>query len=233
MYEAQFPPQTSPRPFGEIPGLWTKVLQMTEDFFAQEAPRTSGSNTLIGVLILAVISAVLAALSSLVGGGFQAAGMPAEYRDTFAASTGGLLTCSLCIGLLGTVIGFYLGNGLIYLGARVLGGTGSFGPQTYLQSLFSVPLGAAMSVVSLVYAIPVAGPCIGGIALLALGIYSLVLNVRAVKVVHNLTGGRAFVAIILWPIVLFLVIACLAVVVLVLLGPTIGNMFENIVNNVM
>jgi len=205
---------------------------MTEDFFAQEAPRASGSNALIGVVILAVISAVLAAISSLAGGGLQMAGMPAEYRETFATSMGGLLMCSLCTGLIGTVIGFYLGNGLIYLGARVLGGTGSFGPQAYLQSLFGVPLGIVISVVSLVYAIPVAGPCIGAMAVLALAIYSLVLNVRAVKVVHNLTGGRAFVAIILWPAVLFLVVACLAVVTLALLGPAINDVFENIVTNI-
>ena len=30
------PTDTSPRPFGEIPGLWLKVLEMTEEFFAQE-----------------------------------------------------------------------------------------------------------------------------------------------------------------------------------------------------
>ena len=35
------PVDTSPRPFGEIPPLWVKVTQMTEDFFAQEAPRAS------------------------------------------------------------------------------------------------------------------------------------------------------------------------------------------------
>jgi hypothetical protein len=227
MYEEQFPAQTSPRPFGEIPSLWVKVTQMTERFFAQEAPRASTSNTLIGVLILAAITMVTSTLSSLIMGGTQTALLPAEYRDAAAVTAGQNVLCSLCGGLIVTVVGFYLGNGLAYLGARVLGGSGDFGTQTYLQSLFAVPLGAVAGLVSLV-------PCIGFIVALVPLIYAIVLNVRAVKVVHNLTTGKAAVAV-LWPALILVLISCLAVFVvfvLALLGPGIGNIFENIVTNI-
>lgn len=240
MYEGQSPayggtpPDTSPRPFGEIPGLWAKIFQMTEEFFAQETPRASGSNTLISVLIAAVVSAIFATISSLINVGIQMVGVPAYYRSAFGAEMIGVLLGSLCGGLLMAVVSFYLANGLTYLGARVLGGTGGYGSQTYLQSLFVVPIGIVTSLLSLIYVIPIAGPCIGGIAILAVSIFAIVLNVRAVKVVHNLTTGKALAAI-LWPVLILLVLACLATVVitvLALMGSGIEGIFENIVTNI-
>lgn len=224
MYEEQFPPSASPRPFGEIPGLWTKVFQMTEQFFAQEAPRASGSNTLISVLIMGVVSSVLATISSLIWGGTQMAFLPPEYREAMAVGMGSNLVCSLCSTLIGTAIGFYLGNGLVYLGARIFGGTGDFTTQAYLASLFAVPVGIVAGLVGLV-------PCVGLIAVLAVSIYALVLNVRAVKVAHNLTTGRAVAAVIVPALVIGVLVACLIVVMLAVLGPAIGNIFENIVTN--
>jgi hypothetical protein len=232
MSEEQFPAyeipdasvNTSPRPFGEIPGLWLKITQMTEQFFAQEAPRASGSNTLISVVILAVLSAVLSALSSLIGGGIQSALLPSEYRDMAATGVGGSIVCSLCSGLIGTALGFYIGNGLTYLGARVFGGDGDFGTQLYLQSLFAVPIGIVSGVVGLV-------PIVGALAILAASVYAFVLNVRLFKAIHNLTTGKAVLSIILPGLVIAIVVGCVMVVILALLGPTIGNVFSDIVND--
>ena len=89
MSEEQFPTyesppvDTSPRPFGEIPGLWLKVTQMTEEFMAQEASRASGTTVLISVVILAVVSAILSAISSLIWGAIQTAfsGPALRFRE--------------------------------------------------------------------------------------------------------------------------------------------------------
>ena len=126
------PIDTSPRPFGEIPGLWLKVMQMTEEFFALEAPRASGANVMISVLIMTAVATVLAMISSLISGGVQMAFLPPEYREAAAMGVGQSVVFSLCGGLFGTIIGFYLGNGITYLGARVLGGSGDFNTQLYL-----------------------------------------------------------------------------------------------------
>jgi len=232
MYEEQssaygspgLPMDMSPRPFGEIPSLWVKVFQMTEQFFAQEAPRASGSNTLISILILAVISAVLSAISSLIGGGISTAFLPPEAREFAAVGAGQSAVSSLCGGIIGALVGFYLGNGLVYLGARVLGGTGGYGTQTYLVSLFAVPLGIVSGLAGLV-------PCVGLIVALAVSVYGIVLNVRAVKVTHDLTTGKAVAAILVPAILVGVVVACLVIVLLALLGPTIGEVFEDILNN--
>ena len=228
------PEHSAARPFGEIPSLWLKVTQMTEGFFAQEAGRASGSNTLISVLIWAAISTFLSIISSLVSGGIQTL-LPREAGQMGGGFMGQCLICSLCGGLAGPLVGFYLSNGVIYLGARVFGGTGDFNTQSYLQSLFVVPAGIVMSLLSLVFAVPYAGPCLGGIAVLAVIVYAIILSVRAVKVAHDLTTGRAVAAIFVPALVIGLIVGCLAVltvVVLALMGPAIGNIFENIVASI-
>ncbi len=221
---------TSPRPFGEIPALWLKVTQMTEDFFAQEAPRASASNTMISILIMAVVTAILSAISALISMGIQQVMGTSVYdQDTFFIGMGGAVVCSLCGGLLGTVIGFYLSNGLTYLGARVFGGDGDYGTQTYLQSLFCVPIGIVTSAVMLINVIPIAGPCIGGIAALALAICAIILNVRTIKVLHNLTTGKAVAAVFVPILIVSVMMACIFIVMLVLMGPAIGEIFDEII----
>jgi hypothetical protein len=238
MSEMQYSPDlatsgdTSPRSFSEIPSLWLKVTQMTEAFFAEEAPRASQGGTLVSILIYGVVSAVLTALSALMGAGLQALsnlpefGQRPELGATYGASLGGIggvVLCYACVGLIAVPLSFYLSNGLNYLGAHVLGGTGEFGTQAYLMSLFVVPLGMVASLVSLV---PLAGGCISFLV----GIYVIFLNVRLNKAVHQLTTGRAIVAAI-WPLVLIPLVACAIIGVLLVLGPVIGNVFSNIVQN--
>jgi hypothetical protein len=62
-------------------------------------------------------------------------------------------------------------------------------------------------------------------------IYSIVLNVRAIKVAHHMTTGRA-VAAVLAPAVLLVIIPCVVIVILALMGPVIGNTFEDIILNI-
>jgi hypothetical protein len=147
--------------------------------------------------------------------------LPPEYREAVAVGAG---QNALCSALIGTLIGFYLSNGLVYLGARIFGGTGDSTTQAYLASLFAVPVGIVSGLVGLV-------PCVGLIAVLAVSVYAVVLNVRTVKVVHNLTTGQAVAAVLVPALVIGVLVACLVVVGLALLGPAIGNVFENIVTN--
>ena len=226
---------TRPRPFTQIPELWIKIFQMTEGFFAQEAPRASGTNTLIGVVILAVFSAVFSALTSLISGGMGMATMPDMYEGVegidAAAVLASVVVSTACCGLIVTPIGFYVNNGITYLGARIFGGSGDFGGQAYLTSLFTVPLGLVTSVVSLSSAVPTVGGCITAVFALAVSIYGLVLNVRAIKVVHRLSTGRALAVILAPGVMISVALACIVAVVLTLLGPMIGEVFENVITN--
>jgi len=211
----------SPRSFGEIPPLWLRFLQMGETFFAREAPRASGSNTLIGVLILSAISAILSWVSLQIGPAVPSSMIPPEYRDFMTPMMEPNPLVSLCSGFLGGVLGFYLSAGLVYLGARVFGGSGDFTPQAYLVSLFAVPLGVLSGVLGLI-------PCAGPLISLGLSIYGIVLNVQVVKVVHNLTTGRAVAAVLVPAILIGLAVGCLVAGILVLLAPAIGNIFQSL-----
>jgi hypothetical protein len=222
-YPASPEPQGA-RPFGDIPSLWLKIFKMDETWFAQEAPRASSSNTLISLVIYAIISGILGGLVWLVNRGIYSGMMSRYGGGNFGQGGFGGVVCGLCLGIFGTLLGFYLANGLTFLGAKVLGGTGSFTPQTYLVSLFTIPIGILASLVSLI-------PCLGALVALALSIYALILNVRVIKVVHNLTTGKAIVAV-LWIVVVALLIGCCVAVSLLMLGPAVGNVFSNIIQNV-
>lgn len=219
MYQEEFIESSAgPRPFGEIPSLWLKIFEMNEEFFAQEAPRASGTNTFISVLIITGVAVVAAVISTLIGSGLQAAILPPEYRDAALVGAGAGITGAVCGGLLGGLIGFYLGNGFVYLAARILGGTGDYVTQTYLASLFTVPIGIVSGVLSII-------PCVGPIIALVISIYGIVLNARVVKVTHNLTTGKSVVAV-LSPAIIGMLLACFVIVVLTLLGGAVGGVFE-------
>jgi hypothetical protein len=213
------------RSFDELPTLWLKLFQMTEEFFAREAPSASGKSTFLSVLVLAGVTAVFSAISALIGGGIAAALGTVEAQG---ASVVQAALTSFCGGILSTVIGFYLGSGIFYVLARIFGGQGDFSTQSYLLSLFEVPLGIVVAVLSLVSAIPVAGTCIAGIASLGVSAYTLILLVRALKVAHDMTTGRVVTAVLV-PVVILLLVPCLVILALTLMGPAVGSVFSNIV----
>jgi len=219
--------EMGPRPFAEIPGLWMKVTQMSQEFFSLEAPRTSGVNTLLGVVIYAAVVAIVQAVIRMLAG---PAAVPAGDQL--------VLLTSMVAGFAGTLLGFYVGYGLQYLGARILGGSGSFGPQVYLMSLFIVPIGILTALSQLMpYALSVLSPgsipllivsIIFLILLLVLIIYGLVLNARVIMVMHRFTAGRAVAAMLL-PALVAVLVCCGG---LLMLGPVVNNVFSNVMLNV-
>ncbi len=239
---SQGPSGKSPRSFGEIPGLWLKFFRMSESFFVQEAPHASHANTLISLAVLVGISTVFSIIFSFISSGIQAIIMPdyAEFAAVgFGASLIGSLCGGLCFGFLGMLLGFYISNGIQYLLAHLFGGDGGFETQTYLVSLYTVPMTVLSQVFGLVFGLlmlpladlPVLVIIVGGIMALiglAFSIYLLILNVRALKVTHHLTGFKAVVVILL-PIIIFVVLVpCVIIGLLALLGPSIQEVFEEI-----
>lgn len=213
---------TGPRPFGEIPALWLKVFQMNASFFSTEMHRASAGNTLIAVIISAVFSGITTGLSAIFGGVDQF--LRALQFESFGGqieSSAGMVLTYVCLGLFFAPLGFYIGNGLNFLVARLLGGQGEFTPQAYLFSLFGVPLGVVVGVLGLV-------PCVGPLVSFGISIFGLVLGIQAMQVVHRLSSGKAAVSV-LWPLVFLIIIPCCLVVMLALMGPAIGTVFSNII----
>jgi len=217
----------SPRPFSEIPALWLRLGQMTEAFFAAEYPRTSAANTIFGVLAYTAISTTLAVIQSLLGGIINYATAPSAAQGTqFATIYGTSIVFVCCFGLIVTPIGFYLNNGITYIGALIFGGKGSYNSQAYLSSLFLAPLGFISSLASFISLVPVVGSFIFFAVLCGVIVFNLILTIRVFKVVHDLSAGRAAAAVLL-PMAFILVPICI-IAVLMLMGPAIGNVFSDI-----
>ncbi len=214
-YEVPTPPQR--RPFEEITHLWTKIFQMDDAFFASEARYANATDTLVSVLILAAVSAIASVLFQLAGNSLESL-MPADYRAMMDSSSGAFdLVASLFGGFFGSILGFYFGSGLTYLAAKIFGGQGSYKTQTYLMTLFAVPIGILNALLGWI-------PCIGWLGMLGLAIYEIVLNVRMFRVVHGLSTGEAIAAVLLPSIIVGGLIACFAFGLIALIALLAGGM---------
>jgi hypothetical protein len=214
---------SSPRPLGEIFGLWLKVFQMNEPFFAAEAPRASNGNTLLALLIYGVVAVIFGFIQRAIG--FRQLFLQRYFGNSGNAN---IPICIPLIALVAVPLGYYIGVGLIHLSSKLLGarGVGSYTTLAYLGSLFYVPLGMVATLLSLI-------PCLGALLSLAVGIYVIILWVRAIKVNYQFTTGRAVGAYFIPAGVILVVVFLLAVVVAViiaLLAPSMGNIFSNIIN---
>lgn len=212
---------SSPRPFSEIFSLWLKVFQMDESFFTAEAPRTSNANTLVALLIYAVASFIIGFVQLRIG--FRQPFLDQYFKNSPQVN---IPACLPVILLVAVPLGYYIGIGLMHLGAMIFGGKGSFTTLAYLVSLFYIPLGIASSVVSLI-------PCLGALISLAISIYVIVLSVRAIKVTHQITTGRAVGAYFLPSLVILVIIVPVCVIgTLALLGPSVSTIFSNVIQNI-
>ena len=141
----------------------------------------------------------------------------------FVLST--LLTTGVGVAV-ASLVGFFIASGVTHLIARLLGGRGTYSVLAFAYASYSAPL----TLVNYV---------LGGLPLgvllncvtIATGLYALVLAVTAVRAVHQLDTGKAIVAVLAIPL-LFLCLAVGIIVMLAILGPSIGNIFSEIISNV-
>lgn len=111
-------------------------------------------------------------------------------------------------------IGLFISAGLFWLVARILGGQGSFGGlfaavgfAGAVPTLVQAPLVALLGLAG-----PAFSPLISSVSLIA-GIWSLILDVIAIRESMNLSTGRA-IAVIVLLIVLVIVLCCVLAIAL-------------------
>lgn len=182
--------------------------------FDAERPRAAMDRVFVGVLLSSFIASVGSAIGQIVWTVLQA-GMGAERMEIAA----GVMTAFLLpfLGPVFSLIGFFIGNGVLYLLAKLLGGTGDFVVHNYLLSLLYAPLAIIGGVFSIV-------PVLGGLAGIPLGIYSLVLTTLALRSAHGLSTGRAIAV---WAIPLAVVVGltlCGLIAIIALLAPVMQQM---------
>jgi hypothetical protein len=228
-YEAPLGPNATPTPYGygqqeqtysytspqaaslsleqaikELPRQYLKVLtKPSADTFAQEMGKANWSIVWVQLIGYALISAVLSYMTSLI--------MPSPFK-TIDTTTNPIVSLlihwGLTLGLTPLIImGFFMGNGILYLIAKAFRGQGTFLAQGYTDLLLGVPLGILSALVSRV-------PLLGGLVAFGISIYTIVLHIFSIMAVHRLSGGKATAAVLLPIAVGMLLIVVLVAVII-------------------
>lgn len=210
-YGAPGGPATAPLPLGEairqLPGqYWKAMTRPNANAFAEEVGKANWDITLVQLVGSAIIGAILALLNYFVTQSATTALLNQLRRSANPGAQMPALTVtgspglSLAISLAEILIGFFIGQAILYGLAKAFGGQGTFVQQAYTFLLFQVPLGILGSLLGLI-------PIGGLLFVLAVSIYEIVLSVFAIMGVHQLTGGKAS-GVVLIPIGVALLIVC-------------------------
>jgi len=212
----QVPPAT-PLPLGQAIGelpsqYWRALSKPGAATYAQEAVKAKWDIIWVQLIGLAIIAAILAVGNAAISATSNAAlmqqlnGNGASNVNTAAFNSPRV---TLFTSLAGSLIGFFIGQGILFGLAKAFGGQGTFTQQGYVFLLFQVPLGILEGLFRLL-------PVLGGLIALVGVIYEIVLSVFAIQGVHRLSGGKAS-AVVLIPIGVALLLLC-AVIVLVVVA---------------
>lgn len=158
--------------------------------FDMQKPAANWNTIYISLALLGVVQGVF---TFITGFEYHRAGTPLPGIGTIIG------------GIIGVFIAFFIGAGLIYFLARLLGGTGTFLEHAWLLSLIYVPIQAVSAVINVI-------PILGGIIGAVLAIYSIVLYVFATASAHRISLGRATAAVLIPGIVLFVIVLVLLAV---------------------
>jgi hypothetical protein len=232
----------SPTPSGPAGWLsiWIKaVTKPNEQTFIDitESPDAIAKTAYIWVFIAGFISGIFQAIASTlriaIGGSAQ---LPIPGLEQYMPQTsgGGSIGVTLISGLCATpfaglfsVLFFALFVAIVQWIAKLFGGTGTYEKLLYALAAISVPFTIISSLFVMFSAIPVVGICTGVISL-GLSIYAIVLQVMAVKAVNHFGWGQAAGSILIPFAVIFFFCCCIVAGGLMILGPAIGNVFNNV-----
>ncbi len=214
------------------------VTKPNENTFAQivAQPGATGGKAFLWVFLASLVTSFASLIAQAIGFGgqmdmfreFLPPELARELPVGAAPSVGfGTVICGAPVGAIFAVLGFAIGVGLIQWVAKLFGGTGSFDKLAYSFSAIIVPVSVVSAVLTLIGIIPFIG-ILTGLISFGIGIYTIVLQVLAVKAVNGLDTGKAVGSVLLPGLVIFLFICCCVIGGLMLMGPAIGEVFESI-----
>ena len=181
----------------------------------------------IYVAIAAVVSAILGAIAFTI----QRPYIEQQLRDAETQLggqvdlTGALASRSIVgaifSGLLGTLIGFFIFLGIVYLLGRAFSGTGNFGELAFDMSLFWAPLMVVRALISIIAIGPLA--ILTGLVSFAIAIYNLYLTYLAIQSGMNLPKNKALYVI----LIIFGIFLVIGVCVFVVFAAALAALFSS------
>ena len=144
---------------------------------------------------------------------------------------GGLLAalCSAPLTGVFSVLSFAAGAAIIHYTARFFGGQGSYDKMAYAFGAIAVPFSVVAALMIPLNAVRFVVFCTAPV-LLALAVYTLYLNVAAVKAVHRFGWGEAAAATFLPSILIALLCGLAFVLLLRIVGPFMNEFIQQLPN---
>ncbi len=189
-----------------------------------------GLGKAFGSYIVAIlISMILSAIAGFLTVSKTASALGITGQSVFT----GIYLVALVVGFMIALVIVFIGNALIFLFAKLVGGKGDF--SSTLAVLFSVEaafagtIGIFGAIISLLVALV---PSLSVVSLawsavsLAAGLYALIWYVLVVKHVQSLSTGMAVVAVIVIPLILFVILA-------IIIGALIWSWIMSLQSNMM
>ncbi len=232
-------PHSSPLPLGAaIRGLLAQygqaIAHPSPRLFAREMGKAKWNTVWVQIIGYSIIVALFSLLSAI---GFD---VNAAAKSVVAgADTSGLTPAAVGVlehiivivynlsiygQILITPIALFIGTGILFLLAKIFGGTGKFLPQLYCSLLFLIPLGIIGSFLSLLLSyLPAGGSAFGFLITVAKLVYECILLGYMLVPVHRISGGRATGAILLLFGVIFLLACILAFVFAAIFAAIVGT----------
>lgn len=174
----------------------------------------------LSVIVSGIVQAILVATGLNGQSGFEELG----------AVVGGSLISIICfspiVGAL-SVLFFALGVAIMQWIAKLFGGTGSYDKLVYAMAAIYVPVTLVSMLLVPFSAVPFLNICTGLLSI-GLSFYALFLQITAVKAVNRFGWGQAIGSVLLPGFVILVVCSCVVIGTLTLLGPVIGDVFNNV-----
>jgi hypothetical protein len=162
---------------------WHASTRPTTDTFRQAISGKSHVKTLAGVLLAAVLGLACSWVVHCLLQGPRREFMGLASVWVRSGTPAPVATWTVVVPV-GVVYGFYSFEIVLFIFARLLGGKGSFGAQSYAQSLYYGPL-------ALVQQVMVVIPVIGRPLFALVAASSLVPTTTSLKAVHGYSTARA------------------------------------------
>lgn len=182
-------------------------------------PRRAYGWVFLATLISFLVSVLL---MTLLGNPFAADLTEGQSGGYLAYAFIGILCAAPFVAVF-SILSLIINSAIIQFIAGGFGGRGTFGQMVYATGAFLAPMTVVSSVIG---GIPLVN-CLGAF----LGIYSLVLNVIAIKAVNQFDYGKAVLTLALYILGVVVLTGFLVAMTFVLLGPSFGSVFSNIIES--
>lgn len=237
-------PESKPGPAGWVQSWIMAVTKPNENTFVllTEHPGATSRTAFIWIFLAGVVSSITStivrAIYAAIGSTPQLPSIPGleslqqfnQFNQGGSGSVGVSLLTGICLSPLGgllAVVFFAIGVAIVQWIAKLFGGVGTFDKLAYAFAAIAFPFSIFSAVMTLLGAIPYVNYCTG-ILSFALWIYSIVLQVMAVKTVNRFGYGQAAGSVFIPGCLVFLLCACVTIGTLSLLGPVINDAFQSI-----